>query len=352
MSDYNLRKHIINDQYTVRDALKVIDQYGLIANVLFIVDEKALVIGAVSDGDIRRGLLSGADLNAPVTSVCQKNFKYLPENKYGKREIEELKARNIRFAPVINDSKQIVEIIDVHSYHQALPLHAVIMAGGKGQRLLPLTQTIPKPLLKIGKKPIIEHNIDRLTKFGIKHVAISINYLGEQIEQYFGDGASKNLKIQYIREKQLLGTIASVKLVKEFQEDTVLVMNSDLLTNIDFAAFYEKFIDEEADMGIASTSYHVDVPYAVMEVNGNYEVSSLKEKPRYTYYSNAGIYLLKRELIDLIPDGEFYNVTDLIDRLLELNKKVISFPIMGYWLDIGKHDDFKKAQDDIKYLNL
>jgi dTDP-glucose pyrophosphorylase len=352
MSDYNFKKHIINNQYTIEDALKVIDQYGLIANVLFIVDENSLVIGAVSDGDIRRGLLSGAGLDALVTSVCQRNFKYLFENNYGKKEIEELKSRNIRFAPVINAKKQIIEIIDVHKYRQALPLHAVMMAGGKGQRLLPLTQTTPKPLLIIGDKPIIEHNIDRLASFGIKHITISINYLGEQIEQFFDDGTSKNIKIQYVREKQLLGTIASVKLVERFWQDTVLVMNSDLLTNIDFSAFYDKFIQEDADMAIASTSYHVDVPYAVMEVDGNYEVRSLKEKPRYTYYSNAGIYLLKKELIGLIPGDEFYNVTDLIERLLELDKKVISFPIMGYWLDIGKHDDFKKAQEDIKYLNL
>src|SRR5690606_3674270 len=138
------------------------------------------------------------------------------------------------------------------------------------------------------------------------------------------------------------GTIASIKLADDYKNDTLLVMNSDLLTNIDFYDFYQSFLKEEADMAIASTSYHVDIPYAVMEVNGSAQVNSLKEKPRYTYYSNAGIYLIKKELLDLIPDNVFYNVTDLIERLLELNKKVVSFPIMGYWLDIGKHEDFKK----------
>lgn len=352
MSDYNFEQHIIADNLSIRETLKRIDQYGLIANVLFIIDDNRHIIGAVSDGDIRRGLLAGADLKDSVTKVCQRKFKFLVKNEYELSDVETLKAKNIRFVPIIDNTNQIVQILDVHHFTPTLPLHAVIMAGGKGQRLLPLTQHTPKPLLKIADKPILEYNIDRLAKFGIKDIAISINYLGEQIEDYFKDGKSKNLCIEYVREEQFLGTIASVKLIKEFHEDAILIMNSDLLTNIDFAAFYNKFIQEGADMAIASTTYHVDVPYAVMEVNENYEVHSLKEKPRYTYYSNAGIYIIKKELLNLIPNGEYYDVTDLIDRLLDLKKKVVSFPIMGYWLDIGKHNDYIKAQEDIKYLNL
>lgn len=352
MSDYNLQKHIIDAQYTVRDSLKVIDQYGLIANVLFVTDDDAKLVGSVSDGDIRRGLLRGEDLNSSVITVMKKNFRFLLENNYLIQDINQLKDQNIRFVPVVNEKQEVVEIIDVNRYQPLLPLHAVIMAGGKGQRLLPLTKDIPKPLLKIGDKPIIEHNIDRLNQFGVKDIYISINYLGEQIVAYLKDGASKNLNLQYIKENEFLGTIASVKLASDYQHDTLLVMNSDLLTNIDFYDFYQSFLKEEADMAIASTSYHVDIPYAVMEVNGSSQVSSLKEKPRYTYYSNAGIYLIKKELLAIIPDHSFYNVTDLIDRLLELNKKVVSFPIMGYWLDIGKHEDLKKAQEDIKHLKL
>jgi len=348
---YNFDNHIISTSASIRDALQIIDEQGLIANVLFVVDEKSKLIGTLTDGDIRRGLLKGETLASSVDLVINKSFKFL-EMPLQAAAVALLKVQHIFFAPVINEVKEIVEILDINKYKPTIPVHAVVMAGGKGQRLMPLTKDIPKPLLTIGDKPIIEHNIDRLSKFGIHNIHISVNYLGDLLKAYFQDGKDKSLNINYITETEFLGTIASVKLITEYKYDTLLIMNSDLLTNIDFYDFYQSFIADEADMAIASTSYHVDIPYAVMETNGNSQVSSLKEKPRYTYYSNAGIYLIKKELIDLIPDDTFYNVTDLINRLLELNKKVVSFPIIGYWLDIGKHEDYKKAQEDIKHLQL
>ena len=349
---YNLDHHIIITESSIRNALVIIDEQGLIANVLFVIDPSGKLVGSLTEGDIRRGLLKGEDLNSNVLSVMQTKFKFLIENKFDHSDIKDLKKQKIYFVPIIDEENKIVEIIDVNKYKPSIPVNAIIMAGGKGQRLMPLTKDVPKPLLKIGDKPIIEHNIDRLTKFGIQDIHISVNYLGDQLIDYFKDGKEKNIHIEYINETEFLGTIASVKLAENYKHETLLIMNSDLLTNIDFYDFYQVFLDEEADMVIASTSYHVDIPYAVMETNGSVQVSSLKEKPRYTYYSNAGIYLIKKELLNLIPNGVFYNVTDLIDRLLELNKKVISFPIIGYWLDIGKHEDFKKAQEDIKHLQF
>lgn len=348
---YNFDNHIIATTASIRDALQVIDEQGLIANVLFAVDEDRKLIGTLTDGDIRRGLLKKETLASLVSTVINKKFKFL-ETPLQTSAVQLLKEQHIFFAPVLNENREIVEILDVNKYKPSLPVHAVIIAGGKGQRLMPLTKDVPKPLLVVGDKPIIEHNIDRLAKFGIQNIHISVNYLGDQLKAYFNDGKSKNLNIDYLTETEFLGTIASVKLTDDYKYETLLVMNSDLLTNIDFYDFYQAFVNEEADMAIASTTYHVDIPYAVMETNGGSQISSLKEKPRYTYYSNAGIYLIKKELLDLIPDGVFYNVTDLIDRLLELNKIVVSFPIMGYWLDIGKHEDFIKAQNDIKHLQL
>jgi dTDP-glucose pyrophosphorylase len=348
---YNFNNHIIPSSSNIRDALQIIDEQGLVANVLFVLDELNQLIGSLTDGDIRRGLLRGETLESSVTSIINRHFKYIT-SPVETSQIKQFKEQNISFVPVLSDSNEILEILDINKYKPSIPVDAVIMAGGKGQRLMPLTKDVPKPLLKIGDKPIIEYNIDRLSKFGIQNIYISVNYLGDQLKQYFKNGQEKNLNIKYLTEQEFLGTIASVKLTEEYQHETLLVMNSDLLTNIDFYDFYQSFVAEDADMAIASTSYHVDIPYAVMEINGSSQISSLKEKPRYTYYSNAGIYLIKKELLDLIPNGVFYNVTDLIERLLELNKKVVSFPIMGYWLDIGKHEDFKKAQEDIKHLQL
>lgn len=348
---YNFDNHIIPSTATIRNALHIINKQGLIANVLFVVDEKTKLIGSLTEGDIRRGLLKGKTLASSVELVINRNFKFL-QQPIDISSVKLLKEQNISFVPVLNEALKIVEILDVNRYKPSIPVHAIIMAGGKGERLMPLTKDTPKPLLIVGNKPIIEHNIDRLSKFGIQNIHISVNYLGNQLKSYFSDGKTKNLNISYLTETEFLGTIASVKLTDDYKFDTLLIMNSDLLTNIDFSDFYNFFLQESADMAIASTSYHVDIPYAVMETNGNSQVSSLKEKPRYTYYSNAGIYLINKQLLDLIPNGVFYNVTDLIDRLLELNKKVVSFPIMGYWLDIGKHEDFKKAQEDINHLQL
>lgn len=146
--------------------------------------------------------------------------------------------------------------------------------------------------------------------------------------------------------------MGSILLVDSFANDTIIVMNSDLLTNIDFEDFYNLFKESTADMAVATTSYHVDVPYAVLEVDEKNGVKSLKEKPRYTYYSNAGIYILKKELLKMIPQDVFFDITDLMDKILEMNLKIVSYPINGYWLDIGKHEDYKKAQEDIKHLKL
>jgi NDP-sugar pyrophosphorylase family protein len=225
------------------------------------------------------------------------------------------------------------------------------MAGGKGQRLLPMTENIPKPLLKVGGKPILEHNFDRLVTYGINDFWISVNYLGEQIESYFGNGSSKNVNISYVKESESLGTVGAVSLINDFKHEYVLIANSDLLTNIDYEHFFLDFLSQDADMAVVTIPYQVNIPYAVLETNEG-RVLNFKEKPTFTYYSNGGVYLFKRQIIDLIPKNSFFNATDLMEKLIKENYKVISIPFAGYWLDIGKHDDFEKAQNDIKNVSF
>jgi NDP-sugar pyrophosphorylase family protein len=225
------------------------------------------------------------------------------------------------------------------------------MAGGRGQRLKPLTDEVPKPLLKVGDKPIIERNIDRLAVYGIDDITISVNYLGDQLEKYFGDGSNKGIAIKYVWENAPLGTIGSVSLIDTFQNDFILVMNSDLLTNIDFESFFMDFVDSSADLSILSIPYKIDVPYAVLETKDD-RITGLKEKPSYTYYSNGGIYLMKREIINRIPKGDFYNATDLIEEMINEGLHVKTYPLVDYWLDIGNHDDFKKAQNDVHHIKF
>lgn len=223
------------------------------------------------------------------------------------------------------------------------------MAGGRGKRLSPLTDTKPKPMLPLGDKPIIEHNIDRLISFGIRKIYISVKYLGEQIQEYFGDGSSKGISIEYVWEDKPLGTAGALSLVPDFKTDHVLLMNSDLFTNVDFEDLYLSLIKEKADMIVSSTEYKVDVPYAVFDTNES-QVIGFKEKPTFVYHSNAGIYILKKELINRVPKNSFYDITDLMEEMVSEGMDLIYRPILGFWVDIGKPIDYKQAQEFIKHL--
>ncbi|WP_178983880.1 nucleotidyltransferase family protein [Winogradskyella helgolandensis] len=230
-------------------------------------------------------------------------------------------------------------------------IDVVIMAGGKGKRLMPLTENTPKPLLKIGNKPIIEYNTDRLGAFGIKHINITVNYLSDQIISYFEENNKHRIDFNYIKESKSLGTIGALKLIENFKNDYILVMNADLLTNVNFEALFNDFILKNGDALIATIPYKVDIPHGVVETKAGF-VTDLKEKPSYTYYSNAGIYVFKKECFDFIPENAFFDATDLIEILIAKEKKIVNFPILDYWLDIGKPEDFQKAQNDIKFIKF
>ena len=346
-----VEKHSIQLNDSVRAALTKLNSIAP-DSILFVVDDQCKLIGSLTDGDLRRGFINNLGFEDSILAFIQKNPISIQLNGYSLEQLEDYKKRDFKIIPILNENGAIIDILNFRRQHTIIPAHAVLMAGGKGKRLMPLTQNTPKPLLRVGDKPIIEYNIDRFLQYGIKNINISINYLGQQLVDYFGDGISRGANIKYTRETRPLGTIGSVLLIDDFKFDDILVMNSDILTNIDLADFYMEYKSSGADMAVAATSYHVDVPYAVLEVDGKNLATSLKEKPRYTYYSNAGIYFLKRELLSMIPPDTFYDVTVLMEAVLEKKMKLITYPITGYWLDIGKHEDFKQAQEDIKHIKL
>lgn len=329
------------------DALKKLDLEKS-NQTLFVLDENDRLIGTVTDGDIRRGLIKGLNIENTIQQFSFPNFSCV-NGKIDVVEIRILKEKGIKVLPKLNSCGQIERVYDLTRLHSILPVHVVIMAGGRGERLRPLTDHTPKPMLLLGDKPIIEHNIDRLISYGIETITISVRYLSEQIVNYFGDGAGKNISIDYITEDAPLGTIGSLSLIKNIEEENVLILNSDVFTSIDFEDFYLNFINTNADMAVASIPYSVDIPYAIMELDDNC-ITSFKEKPKNTYYANAGIYLIKKEKVALIPVNSFFNATDLMNDIIAKNGKLIHHPITGYWIDIGKHDDYNKAKEIIKHL--
>lgn len=343
--------NIIQDSQNMRDALSKINQIRGGSLTLFVIDQTEKMVGTLTDGDIRRALLGGHDLETSIHTFMNKNFRHLEKCKFKVDQVKELKKAGVKLLPLLDEENKISKIVDFSEKRSVLPIDAVIMAGGRGSRLQPMTDDTPKPLLKIQDKPIIEFNTDQLSLYGIDNIYISIKYLGHQIKEFYGNGASRGVNIQYVEESNPLGTLGAVGLIENFENPYLLVMNSDLLTNIDYENFFKTFIESEADMCIATTPYQVKIPYAVLESEED-KIISFKEKPTYTYYSNAGIYIVKQEHTKRIPKNSFFNATDLIEELINEGKKVTHYPILGYWLDIGKPEDFKKAQEDVSKIKF
>ncbi|HQV37057.1 MAG TPA: nucleotidyltransferase family protein [Flavobacterium sp.] len=346
----NHREHLILKGSSIREALIQLDLLAKDA-IIFVVDKEDKLLGSITDGDIRRGLINGAAIDDKIETVIHPNPKFLCRGEYDVKKMISLRDGNFRIIPILDKEAKVVNVINFREIRSYLPIDAVIMAGGKGERLKPLTDKIPKPLLKIGSKPILEHNIDRLILYGIDDFWISVNYLGEQIKEHFNPGYKKNIVINFVQEEVPMGTIGAVSNITNFEHDYVLIINSDVLTNIDYEHFYLDFIKQDADFAVVSIPYEVSVPYAVLETS-NGHILSLKEKPTYTYYSNGGIYLMKRFVLQMLPKNVFFNATDFMEKLIQANYKVISYPLLGYWLDIGKHEDFEKAQRDINQIKF
>lgn len=343
------KNHIITDDKTLLEALKQINTLAPEPLVLFVVDSEQRMVGTLTDGDSRRALIAGASVNDTIDKVMLRNFRYMKlEDVDDVNEIKRQREMKMRLVPVLDKENHIVEIINLERFKTRLPIDAVLMAGGKGERLRPLTETTPKPLLKVGDKCIIDHNIDRLINYGVKHISVTVNYLKEQLEEHFSEPRG-DVKVQTVREPKFLGTIGSIRFVPEFFNDTVLVMNSDLFTNINYEDFYLHFKEHDADMSVAAVPYTVSVPYGIFDLEGR-NIHGLIEKPTYNYYANAGIYLIKRSALNEIPNDTFFNATDLIEKLIGEGKKVIRFPLNGTWIDIGNPQEYQKANELVKHM--
>ena len=344
-----MKNHFISQGITLLEALSRINSVAPEPLVLFVLDADQRMVGTLTDGDSRRALISGASVNDKVEEIMHRNFNYMKvEDIDNVKEIKRQKELKMKLVPVLDKDMHIVEIINLEKYQTRLPIDAVLMAGGKGERLRPLTEKTPKPLLKVGDKCIIDHNIDRLISYGVKNLSVTVNYLGEQLEEHFAEPRGE-VKVNTVREPKYLGTIGSIRFVESFHNDTILVMNSDLFTNINYEDFFLHFKEHDAEMSVAAVPYTVSVPYGIFDLNGR-DIQGLIEKPTYNYYANAGIYLIKRSALEEIPEDTFFNATDLIEKLISERKKVIRFPLNGTWIDIGNPQEYQKANELVKHI--
>lgn len=347
-----MKDHLIYQELTMIEALARINSLSPEPLVLFIIDKNNRMVGTLTDGDARRALISGASVSDTVESIMHRNFNYMKvEDIDDVREIKRQKDLKMKLVPVLDENNHIVEIINLEKYKTRLPIDAVLMAGGKGERLRPLTEKTPKPLLPVGGKAIIDHNVDRLISYGVKHISVTVNYLKEQLVEHFREPRG-DVQILTVREPKFLGTIGSIRFVPNFYHDTVLVMNSDIFTNLNFEDFYLHFKEHNADMSVCAIPYSVQIPYGIFKIEGRRDISGLVEKPTYDYYANAGIYLIKKSALDYVPEDVMFHSTDLIEKLVENGKKVIRFPLNGTWIDIGNPQEYKRANELVGHIHF
>lgn len=330
---------------TVQDALKHMDN-----EVAVIVDEAGRLSGILTDGDIRRAFLTGANMQTPVVSIMTKNPIAFSENLSREEMFSLMMLKQIRHLPIVDsDHKPIGLELLRNQYDENNIQAAVLMAGGKGTRLQPLTYDKPKPLLKVGDSTILDNVLDGLKSNGISEIAISINYLGEQIKEHVKDGSERDLNVSYLEEKEALGTAGALSLLNPRPHDSILVMNADLLTEVDFKALGRFHKKEKNDLSVCVRKIKSSVPYGVIQLkDDNSQISSIVEKPDYEYLVNAGIYMMEPEIIDLIPEKTFFDMVSLIKKAMGAGYKVGAFPIFEYWRDIGQHSEMQNAIKEIQ----
>lgn len=344
---FSIEKYCIKQDATIKEVMGIIDE-NLIGGV-FIIDNENRVKGVMTDGNIRRALLKGYNMDEGITGLYSESYKYV--NKFvSKKKVKELMLKyKIRQVPVVDDENRIVDLYfldDVISYDKK-DNYVFILAGGLGTRLRPLTDNIPKPMLKVGKKPILEHIIEQFKEYGYKNFIISLNYKGNVIEEYFGDGKNLDINIEYVRETKKLGTAGSIKLAENKLDKPFIVINGDILTGIDFDGFFNYHMKNKHDITVGVRNYDMKIPYGVIVMEDKL-IKSLQEKPSYNFYINSGVYVLNKSVVKHIPKDKEYNMTDLIEKVIELGGRCGTYSITEYWSDIGQIDDFKKANEDIK----
>ena len=349
----DLTMFCVGPEWPIHQVIAQMDVNG--EGIALVLDSSSRLLGTVTDGDVRRAVLADLDLEQPVTGLLdqKKGSAFArpvtaPAGTDAGALLDILQAHSIQHLPLVDQDQRVVAMTTLHNYvpEQAPSVQAVIMAGGFGLRLRPLTEELPKPMLPVGGRPLLETIVNQLRSTGIRSINIAVNHKSEKITEHFGDGRDFGVDITYTTEDRPLGTAGGLGLIKE-PDDTMLVINGDIFTQVDFRAMLDFHREHRADLTVAVNKHESQIPYGVVECDGAI-VRGLSEKPVMTFFINAGIYLLEPSAYKFIPKGESYDMTDLITRILAENQPVVAFPIHEGWIDIGQQENYQQAQEYAK----
>ena len=339
------RNAIIPLSATVRDAAETLNRASL--QIALVAEADGRLKGVITDGDVRRGILAGKTLDSPASEIMQTKFFSASPDQDQAELLKTMRQREFRQVPLLDADGRLVglrTLLDMVT-PASRDNWVVLMAGGLGQRLRPLTEDCPKPLLTVGNKPLLKTILDQFAEYGFNKFYISVNYRAEMVEDYFGDGSKHGVEIRYLREKNQLGTAGAVGLMPDKPDAPIFVMNGDLLTRVDFPGMLAFHREQQAKATMAVRSFDIQVPYGVVSVE-NHRITRLEEKPTHKFFVNAGIYVLDPDVAASIPPDEYLDMPTLFGRLMEQGETTAAFPIHEYWMDIGRKQDFDQANFD------
>lgn len=341
----NFQKTLLTPSATIRQALGIIDTGAM--KIALVVDQNQKLLGTLTDGDVRRAILNERGLDDPIEEIYFRSPTTCGINDSKEKILQLAVANKLYQIPVIDNDGRVVAIAEVDELLR--PVHrnnkVVLMAGGLGTRLSPLTDTTPKPMLHVGNKPILETIIENFSKYGYTEIILSVNYKSHIIEEYFGDGTKFGVKISYVHEAKRMGTAGALSLMRKSLTEPFFVMNGDLLTNINFEHMHDYHVSHDAVATMAVREYDFQVPYGVVNVQDG-RIVSIEEKPTHKFFVSAGIYMLSPQILTSIPEDEFFDMPTLFEKLISNRHNTVSFPIREYWLDIGRMSDYERANSE------
>jgi dTDP-glucose pyrophosphorylase len=330
---------------SIREAVEILDASSM--QIVLVVDGEGRLLGTVTDGDIRRGILKGVSLDEPAERIMnpEPTVAGVDEGRDGILAV--MHRKKLHHVPLVDGQGRVVglETIDELIEADARENWVVLMAGGLGSRLRPLTDDCPKPMLKVGNKPLLETILENFIEYGFRRFYLSVNYMADTVKSYFGDGSRWGVDIRYLQEDQKLGTAGALSLLPEKPAQPLLVMNGDVLTKVNFGHLLGFHTSHRASATMCVREYDFQVPYGVVRIDGH-RITSIDEKPVQRFFVNAGIYVLEPEALDTIPADTYFDMPTLFEKLMERKKETVVFPIREYWLDIGHLADYDRANGE------